>query len=322
MIVNQDFINWLLAAHTPSIRYLTLRYLLMRPEDDPEIQLARHDMRNTGPIPIIFSGQSETGNWQVDYYTVCPKYTSTHWSLVLLDDLHADRSDMRLEKGVEHMLKSVEVKIERVLKKGERGSSCFWGNLIRYATRAGQSDDQRVGLIVRYLIQEALEGDWRCRVNNNLPCAWGAARALCGLAALPDTCRTTEVNTAISNGLSFLLETHNLVKPDYPPIDKVHPMWHRFNFPLFYQADVLFVLRVLMDLKVLGHPGAQPALKWLEARRGSNGRWRGASPFRRRTWELQLDREESDRWVSLHAAMVLQQASDGTQIAGRKEMEE
>ncbi len=82
----------------------------------------------------------------------------------------------------------------------------------------------------------------------------------------------------------------------------------KLNFPLFYQTDVLFALRVLDDLGALDRPGAQPALTWLAERRQKNGRWRGSSPFRQRTWRELGGREETDRWVSLQSAQLLQRA--------------
>jgi hypothetical protein len=78
------------------------------------------------------------------------------------------------------------------------------------------------------------------------------------------------------------------------------------NFPLFYQADILFVLRVLAELGALDRPGARPALEWLAARRTANGHWRGTSPFGSRTWPALAGREETSRWVSLQAAAVLE----------------
>lgn len=39
--VREDPIAWLLEPDNPSVRYLTLRYLLQRSEDDPEVQAAR-----------------------------------------------------------------------------------------------------------------------------------------------------------------------------------------------------------------------------------------------------------------------------------------
>lgn len=232
--------------------------------------------------------KGEAGHWDGErsYYT--PKYTSTHWSM-LLAELAATQDELEWDAASE-----------------EHDLSCFWGNLLRYALHCDYADDLRVGAIIRYLARDAQEGDWRCAHNDELPCAWGAVRALWGLAALPGEHCCPETEATVENGLTFLLETHNLVEADYPTSGRVHTLWSRINFPLFYQADILFVLRVLAELGELDRSGTGPALEWLASRRQVNSRWRGASPFRRRTWAVLADREETDRWVSLHAAIILQ----------------
>jgi len=296
-----------MAARTPSIRYLTLRQLLGRPDTDAGVQAAWQAMKATSPIPAILAEQTEAGHWagERSYYT--PKYVSTHWSMLLLAELAADGADPRLRRGAAFMLAATQDELERAIQREAHGLSCFWGNLLRYALHGGYAGDPRVPSIVRYLARDAQEGGWRCAHNDGLPCAWGAARALWGLVALPGALRSPEAEAAIQSGLAFLLEAHRLVEADYPTSGGVHSLWSRLNFPLFYQADILFVLRVLAELGSLAHPGARPALAWLAARRKADGRWRGASPFRRRTWPVLADAEETDRWVSLQAALVLRQ---------------
>lgn len=296
-----NLIPWLLSARTPSIRYLTLRRLLGRGEEDAEVQAVRQEMIAIGPIPAILAGQTERGNWAGEHSYYTPKYVSTHWSMTLLAELDADGQDERLRRGVEFMLADTEAGVRR---EGH-GLVCFWGNLLRYALHGGFGDDPRVARLTDRVVRDATGAGWRCVHNAELPCAWGAARALWGLAALPVERRSPEVTAAIASGLAFLLESGRLVEADYPTPGQVHAIWGRLNFPLFYQADILFVLRVVGELGALDHPGAQPALAWLAARRQANGTWRGASPFRARTWRALADREETDRWVSLHAAMVL-----------------
>jgi len=110
------------------------------------------------------------------------------------------------------------------------------------------------------------------------------------------------------NGTEFLLEKDRLIKANYPTPGKIHPIWFRLNFPLFYQADILFVLRVMAELKALDHPGARPALEWLVSRRAKRGYWRGINPFARRTWSVMSDPEETSRWVSLFSGIILQRA--------------
>ena len=306
---DSDFVDWLASASTPSIRYLTFRRLLGRPETDGDVQAARQEIKAGGPIPAILAEQTEAGHWagERSYYT--PKYTSTHWSLTLLAELAADSDDPNAQRGAAFMLATTWDNLDQAIRQETHGLSCFWGNLLRYALHFGYADDPRTRAIIRYLAHDAQAGGgWRCSHNDEWPCAWGAARALWGLAALPAQARSAGAAAAIQSGLAFLLETHRLVEADYPTSGHVHPLWFRLNFPLFYQSDILFVLRVLDELGVLTHPGAGPALQWLAGRRQANGRWRGASPFRQRTWAVLADRQETDRWVSLHAAIILQRA--------------
>jgi hypothetical protein len=301
----EEFINWLLEAKTPTIRYLTMRYLLQLPETDPDLQAEWRALNTYGPVRSILSRQSPNGAWQGErsYYT--PKYTSTHWSLTLLAELNIDPCDQRLQRGVQYMLNATRAELDRALKDGQRGLACFWGNLLRYALHARREDSQDIADILGYILRQAQEEDWCCPYNNGLPCAWGIARSLWGLAALPENKLTLEIEATICSALTFLLRKHSLAEPAYPDAQHIHPLWTRINFPLFYQADILFILRILAELNRLDDPGTQPALTWLAERSRPNGRWRGASPFRRRTWSEMGDSEETNRWVSLQAALVL-----------------
>ena len=134
-------------------------------------------------------------------------------------------------------------------------------------------------------------------------------RALWAFAAIPEKQRSQFVQQAIDQGVHFILEQFDLTQANYPsPENKANSVWFKPAFPLFYQSDILMTLRVMGELNQLQHPDAQPALDWLENRRLKNGRWRGSSPFRQRTWPELADKEETDRWVSLYSAWVLDRA--------------
>ncbi len=306
-----ELTQWLLDAKTPSIRYLTLSQLLGRHEVDPDVRNAWKEMKTEGPIPAILTGQTRIGAWYGEHSYYTPKYTSTHWSLLLLAELAADCQTSGMRRGAIYMLGDTYDELQNRLERKEHGLTCFWGNLVRYALHCSLDDDPRLRTMLEALFYDAGPGEWRCKHNDNRPCAWGAARALWGLAALPEHLRDwPEVQAAINSGISFLLEEHRLEKANYP-VPKggsVHSLWFRLNFPLFYQADILFVLRVLADLGKHDHPGAGPALEWLRDKRSSTGRCRGASPFRSRTYKELGDRQETDRWASLHTAIVLKAA--------------
>jgi hypothetical protein len=310
----EKLIDWLLDSPTPSIRYLTLRHLLGRDETDHEVQVTREAMRTTGPIPAILAKQTPKGHWEGDLKYYGPKYVGNHWSMILLTELAADPDDPRLQRGVDFMLAVTDKNYmledhfdPTVPSPDQYGFTCLWGNILRYAVYCNRADDPRVQPIINYLIRNLESGGCHCLMNAYLPCAWGAARTLWGLAILPNRSKT--VNAAIEKTVNFLLAPeYQLAAGDYPTPGKIHKLWSKLNFPLFYQADVLFILRVLGELGALGNPGARPALEWLERQRLSNGRWRGSNPFSSRTWKLADDSQDTNRWVSLHAAIVLQQA--------------
>lgn len=305
---DEALVEWLLASDIPSIRYLTRRRLLGEDEADSQVQAERKAMAETGPIPAILGRQTKMGNWQREKSFYTPKYTSTHWSMLLLVELQADPADERLRRGAGFMLTTTEQKVTEALEKGEPGWECLWGNMLHYVAYSGLSEDPRAQQVVSYLCRSALDTKWHCAWNWDLPCGWGATRGLWGLAALPAYQRTGPVVEALEAGLRFLFEAYNLEEADYPNRG-VSALWRRLNFPLFYQADILFALRVAALLGALDRPGTRRTLAWLQSRRDKRGRWHGASPFRSRTArEVAPDREETDRWVSLFAADVLQQA--------------
>ena len=261
----------------------------------------------TGPIPAILEQQSETGSWKGERSFYTPKFTSTHWSMLLLAELDADPADPHLPRGASFMLDAKDQHRFRWINSDTPGLSCLWGNILRYVVHSGLQADPRLEKVLASLTSEVQTG-WRCEYNGEKPCTWGAARALWAFAGLPGSMKTPAVQAAIRSACSLLLDEHDLMKADYPTWSKgkKSSLWSRLNFPLFYQADRLLVLRALAELDLLDLPGARPALDWLAASRSADGRWSGKSPFRQRTWASLGDDQETHRWVSLQAALGLE----------------
>lgn len=307
MTDDAGFTGWLLESTIPTIRYRTLVDLLGRPADDPAVVAAQEAILSEGPVPALYARQDPAGHWQKAEHFYSPKYRSTHWTMLLLDELDAPGDDPRFRRGADYMLSSVAERMNRRSASDEYGWSCLFANVLHYAARAGLVDDPRTAAIIDYVTID-LGRRCACAYNYGFACSWGAARSLWGAAAVPPDARMPALQAAIDTGVGFLLDEFSLAAADYPVGDgKIHPMWHRLNFPLFYQADILFALRALADADALDHPGAEPALAWLAEKRGANGRWRGSSPYRAKTWAAIGDREETDRWVSLHSATLLMQ---------------
>jgi hypothetical protein len=305
-----SLIPWLLEASTATIRYQTLTHLLNFPENDPQVLLAKNEIDSSGAVPAILSMQTTPGRWPYVNHYYTPKYTSTHWSLMLLEELHINPLENLFQLGVEYMLEEANKDIRKHHALDNTSWTCLWGNIIRYAVYAGRFNDERFQEMLNLTAISLFKSNCNCLYNQNYACSWGVARTLWGLAAIPENDRSLLVKNAIKQGVDFMLQKYNLVSADYlaPDEGKVHPLWSKISFPLFYQADILMVLRILAQLHQLDQPAVRPALDWLQNRRRADGRWRGSSPFRKRTWPEMGDPEETNRWVSLQACQVLLQA--------------
>lgn len=223
--------------------------------------------------------------------------------MLLLTELGVDGNQPAFQRGADFMLSDTQEGIGENLASRRPDLECLWGNILRYMAHAGFGDDPRITTMINFLRFSALECDWRCPHNANLPCAWGAARVLWGMLAIPNRDNIPGIQEVIDSGIRFLIENYSLVDANYP--GSISPYWFKLNFPLFYQADILFVLRILQESNALQHPAARPALSWLAAKRGKNGVFNGSSPFRQRTYAGMGNIEETNRWVTLQAELVL-----------------
>jgi hypothetical protein len=299
-------ITWLLESTNPSIRYWTLTRVLDRPETDREVVAARRAIMESGPAVEILSHYTGDGRWEGErsYYTY--KYTSTHWQLLLLTELAADGQDPRIAAACRRMIAEVYAEDRSTVYP------CFHGVLVGYLHALGHAGDERVREFERQLAHSGVAGRWQCEINGDLPCAWGAARALWGLAHIPAQARSPDLLQAVASGVDFLAAS-DLHTGDYPSEGPRHQLWSRLSFPLFYQADVLTVLRALADLECLnGHDRFLPAVSWLRDRRRGDGRWNGASPYQSRMWTALEARRRPSEWITWQALYVLKSAGVGS----------
>lgn len=303
----QAVLDWLLQSPTASIRYWTVRQLLGYPDENEQVQAEYRAIQNSHPVTSIMAKQIAPGRWQHLEHYYSPKYRSTHWTLMLLQELHTEPLSSAFQAGVEFMLASSLARVESYSKAGDPGFTCLFGNILRYALYAGFLNDPRTQTMIELVTNSLIDADCRCRYNADLPCSWGAARSLAALAAIPKEAQTYATRQAIQAGVKFLVEKYALTQANYPhPADgKIHSLWSQLNFPLFYQADILFVLRVLTELGQGHLAQVAPAKEWLKARQNQNGRWSGRSPFQSQSWALSSDKEDTSRWVTLQALMVL-----------------
>jgi hypothetical protein len=324
-----DPLPWLLEQDTPAVRHLALRLLLDQSEDDPTVRRARSRAMKVHPIGSILEAQESEGYWVKPGSGYSPKYTGTAWSVMFLDQMGADPLDRRVRRAVEYVLAHT---IARNGGFGQSGSTtaapanstvlhCLNGNLLRAVIGFGYLDDDRTrGAIdweARSITGEGFEGYQRwgtsgpgfsCAINGTLPCAWGANKALRGLARIPARRRTALVRRAIDAGSEFLLSVDPSTA-EYPTDTRISGNWFKLGFPLGYVGDVLETLEALADAGRAKDPRLGNAIEWLLSLQEERGRWRNRHAYNGKTWGEVEHQGAPSKWVTLRACAFLKRAA-------------
>ena len=307
-LLHADPLPWLLEKSDPAVRALTLRQLLDRTSRDAELREAQQRAMSAPPLSTLLRRQRPDGNWpgpDLKQWNAS-KYRGSHWSNLLLVEYGADPTDPRVRRGARWMLEAVQHPDEHGMEwvfGTDHGVSCFVGSVVRYVANAGYGADPRLEPLVQRLVRDSRKYDAACQINDDQPCAWGYARLIWGLAALPESARTRDVERTLRRGVEFLL-SYNLARGRYPSPSGPSYLWRQLSFPLFFQADVLFVLRAIDAAGAIDDPRAQPAIAWLLARQDPRGRWAGRAPYADRM----PSRVDASKWVTLQVLTILKHA--------------
>jgi hypothetical protein len=196
---------------------------------------------------------------------------------------------------------------------------CLNGNLLHALIGFGHRDDERVRASLQWQARSITGDDfddWHrwttsapgfaCGINGGLPCAWGAVKALRGLARIPVRRRTTLMRSAIAQGTEFLLSRDPAVA-DYPTDTKISASWFKLGFPSGYVADVLQTLEILVELGHGRDPRLRHAIDLVLSKQDTRGRWHNEYPYRGKLWaDVDVPRTPS-KWVTLRACAMLRQ---------------
>jgi hypothetical protein len=328
--LNADPLPWLLDDATPAVRHLALRRLLGRPADDPEVQRALNAAMQHDPIAAILAAQHPAGYWVKPGPGYSPKYTGTVWQVIFLDQLGADPRDARVQAACEYLLAHTQAanggfaasgQVKDALPPPSYVIHCLNGNLLRALIGFDRLDDPRVQRAIAWQA-EAITGEGGCRyyqsgtsgpgfacaANTHLPCAWGAVKALLGLARIPHVRRTPLVHRALAQGAAFLLSRDPAVA-DYPMgwgNTQPNGSWFKLGFPSGYVTDVLQNLQVLCELGYAHDPRLHPAVAWLLSKQDAQGRWKNQYAYNGKTWGDFEPQGAPSKWVTLRACQVLQ----------------
>ncbi len=327
--VNEDPTSWLLDESTPAVRAAALQRLTGRPSDHPEVMEARARAMDTDPIRGILAAQHPDGWWERRGPGYLPKYRSTVWNVIFLEQLGADPEDERIQAAARYVLSNTAT------KTGGFGSSsrdkeappppssvvhCLNGNLTRALIGFGHLDHPTVTAAIQWSAR-AITGEdverwyasstpgpgFACAANDGFPCAWGAIKEMRALTAIPSRRRSRLVRRALETGTDFLL-SRDPAAADYPMgygNTKPSGSWFKLGFPSGYVADVLQNLEVLAAVGKAKDPLLDHAYEWLIDQQNADGRWSNRYAYHGKT-TVDIDEPGApSKWVTLRACSVL-----------------
>jgi hypothetical protein len=327
-----DPLGWLLEPGHPAVRHLTLRQLLDRPADDQDVATCRLEAMAADPIASIMAAQVPDGYWEKPGPGYATKYRGTVWQLIFLDQLGADAEDERVHRACEYVLSHTQAENGGFGASGVAGSGpppssralhCLTGNLLRALIGFGWLDDPRVARAIDWQAR-AITGEgvarwyasgtcgpaFACGANERLSCAWGAVKALGGLARVPVERRSGDVTRAVEAGVDFLL-SRDPAAAEYPAgwgNTRPSGSWFKLGFPSGYVADVLQNLEVLAELGHARDGRLANAVEWLVAKQDELGRWTNEYAYSGKTW-VDIERQgQPSKWVTLRACRFLRSA--------------
>src|SRR6266705_1735758 len=259
-------LDWLLEENQPAVRYLALKQLAGKTEDDPDVRAARRAIAKTGWAAEILAKQNPDGWWAGEQSLYQPKYLSTNWMLLILSDLGLTKEDPRIAKACDLWMRRFTKEDGGFAMDGaKRGHLCTTGNMARALVRFGYADHPAVEGAFQWLAKNRdKKGGWSCFGSGRNLDSWEGMSAF---AVYPREKWTEGMKRAVELGAEYYLgkELHKQ-GAEYPP-------WHRFHYPAHYYYDLLVGLDFMTALGYGAEPRLRFALNLLRKKRRPDGRW-------------------------------------------------
>jgi hypothetical protein len=295
-------IEWLLAGD-PSVQWQVHRDLLGG--SPHQVADARARVATEGWGARLLAAQDPDGSWAGALYS--PKWTSTTYTLLLLERLGLQRGDARALAGCRRLWDGARwygdgLTLARTIREPE---TCITGMLVLLAAAFGL-EDARVDPTVAWLVgQQRTDGGWNCESIRRGSTHGSFHTSITVLEALEAYERgggAVPVGPAMAAGRQFFLD-HRLYR-SHRTGAVVDRTLCRFPFPPQWHFDVM---RGLEHFRAAGADRddrlAQAVAEVRRARRG-DGRWPMYRPYPGRYW-FALEERGASRVSTLRAMRVL-----------------
>ena len=272
--------------------------------------------------PKILEEQEPGGHWgrEEDFYSNS-KYKGTVWNVILLAQLGADGSDVRIRSASEFLLRwsqhgSGGFGYYGSAEGGTAGSllPCLTGNMAWSMVRFGMKDDDRVRRSLEWIAKYQRFDDNEGAAPKGWPysredcwgkhtCHMGVIKGLKAVSAIPADERSGAMVRVVSEGAEYLLK-HRLYKRSHDQSAIAKTRWAQFGFPLFWDTDALEMLSVLADLGYRDER-MDDTIELLLSKRLPDGRWRNERSYAGRIITTIERQGAPSQWVTLKAMSTL-----------------
>ena len=324
-LLKADSINWLLEEENPSVRYFTLKDILDKQENDPEVKQAKYEIMQSGIVPVILQMQQEPAYLQTypRFYTA--KYKGLVWQLITLAELGAS-TNPQIQRQCEYLLGNSQetedggFSMHTAIRKGcgriTEVIPCLTGNMVWSLIHFGYIDDPRlqkgIDWITRYMrFNDGVVENPQLPPYNRYETCWGkhtcfmgVVKTLKGLSLIPEEKRTDSINDTIQRAVEFLL-IHHIYRHSHDLNKISKPGWLKFSFPLMYQTDILEILDILTGLGV-SDSRMDEAINVVLEKQDDMGRWKTENTFNSDKLLIPMGKKGSQsKWITFKAVRTL-----------------
>jgi len=294
--------SWLMQGD-PAVRWQVMRDLLACSPDQVATERAR--VATDGWGARLLAMQDPDGRWAGGTYS--PKWTSTTYTLLLLQRLGLNRGDPRALAGCRQLWDSASwfdggLNLAKTIREPE---TCITAMLVLLAASFGH-DDARVDSVVKWLLAQQLDdGGWNCesiRRGSTHGSFHTTISVLEALHAYQHHQGEVAVGSAMSAGREFFLE-HRLYR-SHRTGDVVHHGFTRFPFPPQWHFDIMRGLEHFIAAQAPRDERLGDSIDEFRRTGRSDGTWPTFKRFAGREW-FRMETSGPSRWSTLRARRAL-----------------
>lgn len=302
-MTEDKLINWLLQGDV-SIQYQVYRDLLKT--ENIELQ---HRIETEGWGAKLLSLQKPDGQWGMGFYQ--PKWTSTHYTLLELKNLHISNQNAEIRATIKEILKNHKDPDGGInpAKTVSKSDVCICGMFLNYASYFGAKEEELQSVVDFILSQQLKDGGFNCQLNRKGAVHSSLHTTISVLEGFFEYSRNhyhyklPEVKMAENDAREFILE-HKLYQ-SHRTGQTISESFLKLSYPCRWRYDILRALDYFQFAGVGFDKRMTEALEVLLKKRRPDNTW----PLQaKHSGHTHFDMEQPgkpSRWNTLRALRVL-----------------